>query len=544
MEVKGRPAVAALTITFVISITLIVIVLALAFILTGEIRDVGYRTKEKQAFYLAEAGIEKATLVIQSSLESIYQSTLNTDTTLAWLDSLAGLSDFVSGSLETGTYSVSILSSEAEEVLQRNLVLSSTGVAKGLSKTVQVTVAFGFNASLVFDYTYFINNYGWMYGGAQRFDGDVRANGNFSVRGTQRINGDVYASGTIDESRGSFSYDSLANYYSSASTRARPGDPASPGGEAYTGGYDAFADLYDASGNPRNPADPQLHPNETEVEMPYLGDLSYYQDLAVSENGTISQGGVTVVNNVYSGTLTLNGTTTNPIVIDGPVVVTHDVVIKGVVHGQGTIYTGRNIHVIGNLTYLDPPSWPKPDVSPEASATQNASKDLLGLCAKGNVVLGDYTSSSWNYVRNYLRPPFTGPYEVDATDASIGYVSYYQDGKPYFDGNYVDTDGGTKTDGSARRYYESSLSNAQFQALSPTNYISQIDALIYDNHATAGRIYNASFNGAIIARDEAIVFSGWIVVNYDYRFKENGPEYVDVKLPISLMVPEKKRWAD
>jgi len=58
--------------------------------------------------------------------------------------------------------------------------------------------------------------------------------------------------------------------------------------------------------------------------------------------------------------LVLLGSTTSPIVIDGPVVVPGDVIIKGVVRGRGTIYAGRNVHVVGEVTYLSgtQPQWP------------------------------------------------------------------------------------------------------------------------------------------------------------------------------------------
>ncbi len=540
---KNRPGVAVIIVTFLLGITLIVIVAALSFILTSELRETGYRVKERQAFYLAEAGIEKAIINIQASLESIYENTKNYSSTLAWVDTLDDLSEYISGTLEAGDYSVSITTIESS-YLQKYVTISSQGTAKNINETIEQEVSFGFNPSLVFDYGYFINNLGWLFGGAQYFEGDVRANGDFIVKGSQRIDGDVYASGNVDESQGNISYKSMEDYYDDISDRARPGDPPALGEDHLEGGYDAFADLYDASGNPRDPAHPQTHPAEEAVDMPYLGDLSYYETIAQTKNGTISQGGSVIVDNVYSGNLVLIGTAANPIEIDGPVVISDDVIIKGVVKGQGSIYAGRNVHIIDDVTYADPPSWPKPDTNPDATATANANKDLLALCAKGNVIIGNYRHSQWNYVKNFLRPPFTSAYKVDASDASIGYVSYYQGGDPYFDGNYTAYDGGTKTDGSNRRYYESSLSNSDWNALHATNHVSQIDALIYNNHATSGRIINAEFNGSIIARDEALVFQGSITVNYDYRFKQNAAEYVGVDLPIALMEPERRLWSE
>lgn len=56
--------------------------------------------------------------------------------------------------------------------------------------------------------------------------------------------------------------------------------------------------------------------------------------------------------------LVLLGQSTQPIVIDGPVVIPGDVIMKGEVRGRGTLYAGRNIHIVGDLEYLDPPIWP------------------------------------------------------------------------------------------------------------------------------------------------------------------------------------------
>ena len=182
--------------------------------------------------------------------------------------------------------------------------------------------------------------------------------------------------------------------------------------------------------------------------MPFLGDLQFYQQIAAHEGGTIRQQGRTLVdayfdgpgpsgltNGADRGCLVLDGTD-KPIRINGPVVVAGDVIIKGKVTGQGTIYSGRNIHIIGNLTYVDPPSWPKPDPHPEQTAQKNAGKDMLGLAAKGNIVIGNYTDSSWmERVEKYITPPWVREYACDPSDASIGYPSV-------FGGDYAANDGG------------------------------------------------------------------------------------------------------
>lgn len=85
------------------------------------------------------------------------------------------------------------------------------------------------------------------------------------------------------------------------------------------------------------------------------------------------------------GAVILIGTWDFPICIDGPVVFESDVVIRGFVSGRGTIYSGRNIHVIGDINYKNPPYWPDTGSEPETKG-----KDLLVLISRGSIVFGNY----------------------------------------------------------------------------------------------------------------------------------------------------------
>ena len=271
--------------------------------------------------------------------------------------------------------------------------------------------------------------------------------------------------------------------------------------------------------------------------MPYLGDLSYYTSLASSKNGTITQGGTTLVSGTYSGNIVLIGTAASPIEISGPVVVTGDVLIRGTVSGQGTIYSGRNTHILGDIEYADAASWPKPDTDPDATDALNDTKDFLGLAAKGNIVVGDYTANDWKTnVSSYLEPSFTQAYEVDPSDADIGYVSYTSGGDSYFDGDYTAYDGGTKTDGTNRRFYESSYDNSYFSSIADkSSQIRTVDAVMYTNHAFAGKVGSFTINGSLVSRDEAIIYSGNLTMNYDVRAKFRGSQ--DFFLPRALALP-------
>ena len=316
--------------------------------------------------------------------------------------------------------------------------------------------------------------------------------------------------------------------------------------------------------------------------MAYLGDLKGYQRLAKDNNGQITQGGEVLVNKVYKGRgpddkkntaddgcIVLVGTKANPIVINGPVVIEKDLIIKGVISGQGTIYAGRNIHVLANVRYKDPPSWPKPDEDPYTTATANKAKDFVAFAAKGNVVIGDYTSWKESY-KNNLNPPATQGYEVDVTDADLGYDTDGDSGNGYwFDGDYTAYDGGYKMGDTdpipvpdpapgngkkpkkpkepknggggnlERRFYESSLSDDYISANSSSiGDIRRIDGMFYNDHAFAGDLDRCRFNGGIASRDEAIRFDRRFIINYDVRANRKSIDYVDINLPRSLVLPE------
>jgi hypothetical protein len=327
-----------------------------------------------------------------------------------------------------------------------------------------------------------------------------------------------------------------------------PTDPSNPTGTVFEAGYDGNSERF---------------PQQQILDMPYLGDLSTYESLAQSEGGTITQAGVTLVNGVYNGNgpdgvagtaddgcLVLIGTDANPITIDGPVVISKDIIIKGKVQGQGTIYAGRNTHIAGDITYVNPPSWPKPDPTPTQTNQTNATRDLLGLVSRGNFIIGDYTRTDWqNAVLPYLRPPFTQSYEVDIADQDLGYVQSWQNGQPYFSGDYTTNDGGLKDNGAGgttnRKFYESSLSNSYIQSIAASaSQIRQLDAVTYNNHAFAGKAGAFTFNGSMISRDEATVYSGSIKLNYDVRAYGSGTQGINIFLPRELAPAQTISWRE
>ena len=461
--------------------------------------------------------------------------------------------------------------------------IESPVAGPSVTRTVTEVVRFGLKRSKVFDYAYFVNNYGWFQGGGCTANGDIRANGDMNLDSLSYVNGDAYAakstalgaSGIISIDGGTTTrHRSISDYWNNAPTTARPTDPADRQQKiGWTMGYDG---------------DSKLLSRQEELEMPYLGQLEGYRELAREQHGTIKQGGKTIIDAVYSGAgpsgvedaadkgcIVLIGTSSNPLQINGPVVVDKDVVIGGVVTGQGAIYAGRNIHIIQNVTYKNGPSWSHPDSDPEATAERNSQKDLLSLAAKGNIVLGNYTQesgSSWlGSVKNYITNPFVKPYVVDESDIDIGYGS---SGNLTFPGNYTANDGlqkykltttttrervynqytrrweyktvTTTTHGSEpSKYYESLIGNTAFSGLTHST-ITRVDAALYNNHAVMGKIGQCQFNGALVCRDEAIIYTTSVVFNWDIRLGSESKDSEGMEnfiyLPMTLIAPYTISW--
>ena len=477
-------------------------------------------------------------------------------------------------------------------------VLGSTAV----SATIVEKVRFAQQRSKVFNNAYFVNNYGWFQGTGCTANGDVRANGDMYLDSGCKVNGKVYAArneelGVDGDITNYGKMDTYSTYKSTTygtSNASRPlySDPSTGGTNA--GGYEA------PSSTPTTAMlRSRINANEElSVEMPYIGDLSspssdYRQwaaelHAADSNMSTIKQGGNTIASVYYDGVgpsgdasladkgaLVLVGTQSNPIVVNGPVIVESDVIIKGYVTGQGTIYSGRNIHIVGNIQYKNPPSWS----NKSTQNANNASKDMLGLMAKGNIVLGDCTQDSWlSSIKTYLSTqPYVQRYACDTTDANIGYPSTFggsyatvekvstsdsvaatqieasdnPGGKAIVGSNYqfgkvrettvtLDTghyegsgwsrrwvaDTETRRENSYdRKYYETVCANSEISSRIET--ITRVDAVLYNNHGIFGKIGKCSFNGALVCRNEGLQYSSNLYLNWDIRLFSGSSETVD-----------------
>ena len=64
---------------------------------------------------------------------------------------------------------------------------------------------------------------------------------------------------------------------------------------------------------------------------------------------------------------------------------------------------------------------------------------------------------------------------------------------------------------------------------------------MYTNHAFTGRTGALTINGGIVSRDEAIIFSGNLTMNYDPRIKQFRDSFY---LPKDLSEPEVVVWKE
>ncbi len=279
-------------------------------------------------------------------------------------------------------------------------------------------------SSEVFDYAYFINNWGWWYyGGGEQCDGSMRSNGRFDLNGggAITIDGEVEAHFDVDY------HNKLPNGLAGLRGEIPPPD------------YTTY---------------PYMKPDQDKETIPNLQDLTYYRKIATGETGH-EIGKIKIGDRVFTDdgifgddesheNLVLIGTKEAPVEIHNTVVVEGNLVMKGYVktYGEGgpkgmpfaSIYVGRNMYVAGNIEYIDGPDWssyPKwqsssgtdykdrygntlnivnnddclagetvahpSDSSPRMDdwVKNNSTGTLLSIAAKGGLVYGNYSSSNW-----------------------------------------------------------------------------------------------------------------------------------------------------
>lgn len=489
-----------------------------------------------------QSGLEVRKYEVDQSFRTNYNDThswdaldeignLNSTVTVRWTNSFSTASHVVTTTVVTtsGPVLKDITNYTAEVTLTNVATATHGGVTRKVREVIRYTyasaAAAGGGDSSVFDNVFFIDNVGFFSGVNADFNGDVRANLDIDLQYSSiQLNGDSYAGGvnTSKKLYKNLDWDDYEDQSFSTvvfADRTRPAEytdfNTSNTNSYWPQGYDETVDFYD---------------NADVLEMPFVGPLQEYEDYAVAAGGYASDSNKTVVavwgddagENAGIGTndtgcLILIGTAADPINLNGIVVATGDIYIKGYYTGQGTLYAGRNIHIIGDLIAKDPPTWPKPDSTPMVTASNNKTRDFLGLCAKGSLIFGDHTTLD----TSYLKSPHTASHATDASDGPLGYVSYYSGGIPYFNGDYTQQDGNgsaLRSDGSPRHFYEPMISDSAIAALGVDPWIGWFDAVLYANHLISGDFdVNAVINGGFVCRDEAVKRHGNLALNWDIR---------------------------
>lgn len=199
----------ALVVTF--GLMMIITIAATSYIdrATMSIRMARHNAQEVQATHLCDAGVQAVMLSLWRPFKQT-QAFHDMETLLAGSTAAipkAAMTDELPG---VGRYASGVIGywKPAGDNFARMVVIRSIGWIDqdfdGIAdpgeprKTVDVVAEFRLSRSRVFDYTYFINNFGWMKGFSPTnliVNGDMRSNGNFEfISGSGTINGSVVAS--------------------------------------------------------------------------------------------------------------------------------------------------------------------------------------------------------------------------------------------------------------------------------------------------------------------------------------------------------------
>jgi hypothetical protein len=391
----------------------------------------------------------------------------------------------------------------------------------------------------VFDYPYFINNWGWF---NTRFTlvGDMRANWHFDFRSRATLLGKAVSGGEIR--------------MNNTAVNPEKGHPSILSGKG------AAPKTYLHAGAPRLP-------------MPNLQRFEIYHDLAARSEGTLRAGKFRIKgvhNNETQPGLYLTGTSEDPVEIQGSVIVPGDVVLSGVITGTGTLFVGGNLYIAGDIQYARPADYsklPAANLADEGNWVTNAwkeKKDLICFAIKESIYGGQVNSYDWkrycyNAAEHGLK--FLGD-EADLGEDGIANtaddrIPFEQLDGTFSTANDVDEDGvidrgydyehGIKV--TAKRAatifgYPTDEKGklVDYMALS-TNKFNRIDGVYYSSHAIALRSTKTGliWNGAIVARDEALVFSRNGYFTYDPRMHSRYQHLAKAETKVALALPAGSR---
>lgn len=559
---------------------------------------------EIQSTHLCEAGIQSVLLSLWRPFK-VSQSFVTMDATCTGATTGSPLATISSSITGAGCFSAGVISysTPAGDAYTRSVTIRCVGWVDlngngqldpgEPQKVVDVIATYQLARSQVFDYTYFINNYGWMDGFGVNdlvVNGDMRANGNFNfTNGSPTVNGSVYATANDKLTPAAAGLvntppvkQSNANYLTAAAadSRMRQGYNSAMQGAKGTAQYEQWRDyifesnasivnnrtdgavIGDATGlkswnytaTNSTLTTSMLDSNPTkEVVMPDLSDLTHYTALSQNyvdqksayldgtANPNYGLGAFVKVWNTSTGayqTISTNGVVTGSAAVVGTS--DHPVIIHGpVTFTQDAVVKGSfsgqgTIYTGRNVHIVGSIVYKNPPSFIGANQTTidqtNEKKDLVAFAARGSVIMGDTSQFTNSYPLQYMSPPFTHARLDD-----------YGNTIPAFDA--------TQTDSTGFKKYQSVLGDSYIHSISSS--VNQMDAVLYTNFVGGGDIGTGGggvvFNGTIISKDEAmVIFSLPMKMNYDSRIREktlSSQPLIDLQLPRSPVML-RSAWQD
>ncbi len=447
------------------------------------------------------------------------------------------------------------------------------------------------SASAIFDYSYFVNNWGWFYGNNIVSKGNSRSNGSFDMGGYRpqiwgkprfRSSNDIDLIGYIDDNCDGKENNQDGGIYAWDTITGTPSSTGHP------------KDLYQGMRGKNTTPEVPLLP------MPNLNSLGTYEKMAKDKGSYIKIGNTIICDGIWGDNETrqhlyLEGTIDQPVEIYGTVVVRGDLIIRGYFTGQGSIYCGRNIYLPQRIIAKNGVSNKEPSTNSEASRENwrdtNKNADLLGLFAKENIVMSDFTNSNWrSQVSSWMsnskngskedagldKIPNTGDFgendgkwtvEYDTNGNVIPGTGEDIDGDGVYDATGTLNDfnlasstfttnhtawGGNIPSGVTKfsdvTYWDDDL-NKPAVGTGSTNF-PEVHAVLYTNHFLGGYIKNDSYNykddtskmqnntknivffGSVICRNESIIYdSSNIYFYHDDRISADSGKRFNLMLP-------------
>ncbi|MBL8040428.1 MAG: hypothetical protein JNM04_03665 [Chthonomonas sp.] len=464
-------------------------------------------------------------------------------------------------------------------------------------KTVDVSALYELARSQVFDYTYFVNNYGWMDGFQPSWlivNGDMRANGNFDfLNGYPTVNGSIYAAtnekltpnavGLINDAP--VKWDNATYKAQNANNpRARQVYDAANAGAKGSADFEKWRDLlFDADAslvNGRSTGAVMADTTGTkgwtktssaqatttnlldstatkEIILPDLSDINFYTNLSQTyndEKATFQDGsanpnyGTGAKIEVWDQTLNsgAGGYTrldTNGVVTGSAMVIGSDAhPIK--IHGPVTVTQDC---VIKGTVQGQGTVYTGRNVHIVGSIKYSTGPDFRGSDLQGIENANEKKDFLGLAARGsvIMGNPKTFGFPYPLTYMTPPFTKARKDDS----GNEIPAYDATKTDATGFKLYQSVFGDDALDAVS--SGVNQIDAVMYTNFVGGGNIGSGGggveINGSIISKDEAmVVWSLPIKMNYDNRSRErtlNKTPLIDLQLPRSPVML-RSTWLD